>query len=253
MRTEAFCEAVANGVPRATAAERRDILQELAGHLADHMETLMDAGYDAELAEERAVAAMGDPEEVGRALNAQLSPFWLWVRRLGWALTVCLALVLLGHSGVRGTVENLEIRRGQYRDWLDSYSADDGWHWRPDLEMTVGEDVVRVTGVELQPREDGTYRCGVFLSTYAQNPLRPASEGVIHDLRLLDASGKLLAEGVDMARSTEARLPYWWRGGVYDEWFDCTVTEADDALTVAYDRFGRSVSMRVPLDWEGRP
>ena len=65
MRTEAFCEAVANGVPRATAAERRDILQELAGHLADHMETLMDAGYDAELAEERAVAAMGDPEESG--------------------------------------------------------------------------------------------------------------------------------------------------------------------------------------------
>lgn len=252
MRTEAFCEAVANGVPRATAAERRDILQELAGHLADHMETLMDAGCDAELAEVRAVAAMGEPGEIAGALNAQLSPFWLWVRRLGRGLAVCLVLILLGHSGAVGVVDNLKARRGLDRDWSAHFFEDYGWRWRPDLEMTVGEDVVRVTGVELIPREDGTYRCGVFLSTYAQNPLRPASRELLYGLTLLDGNGKPLAEGGDILLSTAAGYSNW-QGCVYGWWSDRTVTEEDDALTVAYDRFGRSASVRVPLEWEGRP
>ncbi len=39
------------------------IRSELDGHIEDHMEALRELGYDEELAEERAIAAMGEPDE----------------------------------------------------------------------------------------------------------------------------------------------------------------------------------------------
>ena len=42
------------------------------------MEALRELGYDEELAEERAIAAMGEPDEVGRELNRQYTG-WGWV------------------------------------------------------------------------------------------------------------------------------------------------------------------------------
>jgi len=49
--------------------ERESARQELMDHIADHTEALCAAGLSPEEAEDRAVAAMGDPNEVGALLR----------------------------------------------------------------------------------------------------------------------------------------------------------------------------------------
>ena len=56
--------------------DRRSIEAELRTHYEDHVKDLLRLGRSRELAEERALAAMGDAREVGRALDRVHKP-WL--------------------------------------------------------------------------------------------------------------------------------------------------------------------------------
>ena len=76
-----YTDRVLSSLRRVTEKEREAIRSELDGHIEDHMEALRELGYDEELAEERAIAAMGEPDEVGRELNKQylgLSTVFFW-------------------------------------------------------------------------------------------------------------------------------------------------------------------------------
>lgn len=73
-----YTDRVLSSLRRVTEKEREAIRSELDGHIEDHMEALRELGYDDELAEERAIAAMGEPDEVGRELNRQYTG-WGWV------------------------------------------------------------------------------------------------------------------------------------------------------------------------------
>ena len=75
-----YTEQVLSSLRRVTQRERESIRAELDGHMEDHMEALRALGYDEELAEERTLAAMGDPAEVGRELNRQYPFRWLVVK-----------------------------------------------------------------------------------------------------------------------------------------------------------------------------
>lgn len=83
------------------APNHETIRKELAGHLEDRADAL--ALREPDLSHEelraRAVSAMGDPEEVGRALDAVHSPLlgWLqiWFRRLVWAFAILVGLSLI--------------------------------------------------------------------------------------------------------------------------------------------------------------
>ena len=72
-----YTDRVLSSLRRVTEKEREAIRSELDGHIEDHMEALRELGYDEELAEERAIAAMGEPDEVGRELNRQYTGFRL--------------------------------------------------------------------------------------------------------------------------------------------------------------------------------
>lgn len=89
-----YCAAVCRLV-RFTPAHPA-IVRELTGHLEDAVEARQAKGLPYDQAVEQAVNAMGDPVEVGKALDALHSPLlgWIqiWVRR---ALVVCTALMLL--------------------------------------------------------------------------------------------------------------------------------------------------------------
>ncbi len=85
-RFDAFCQAVCRQVRHATPRERRAIRAELTGHLEDRAEDLRQRGMPEEEAEERAVAAMGDPEAIGRELNRQYPLGWLIVSRCALVL-----------------------------------------------------------------------------------------------------------------------------------------------------------------------
>lgn len=69
------------------------VRQELYDHIQDHMDALLSGGMGREEAEEAAVAAMGDPEELGKALDALHSP-WPWRVYLLCARCCKAALVL---------------------------------------------------------------------------------------------------------------------------------------------------------------
>ena len=58
---------------------REKIAEELRAHLEDRAAMLTEHGVSPEDAAARAVAAMGDPEEIGAALDREHSPFWGWM------------------------------------------------------------------------------------------------------------------------------------------------------------------------------
>lgn len=83
--------------------DRKAIEKELRIHYEDHCQALEGLNYERPLAEERSLRAMGDPREVGRALDRVHKPWlgWLWEasRVLVWGLGICLLLALVTEGG----------------------------------------------------------------------------------------------------------------------------------------------------------
>ena len=98
-RFQAYGEAVCAFLSHATRREKAAVRQELMDHLTDHTQALLDAGCPPEAAETRALAAMGEAQEVGQALNQAFPRRWLVLSRLalvalGLLLTMVLSYVL---------------------------------------------------------------------------------------------------------------------------------------------------------------
>ena len=70
------------------------LAQELQDHLADHADALVEAGWDPEEAQAHALAAMGEAQEVGRALNRAFPLRWLILSRVLLVLAVLAAIIL---------------------------------------------------------------------------------------------------------------------------------------------------------------
>ena len=77
MSGEEFIEAVCAKVRFTPARER--IADELRGHLEDRAAMLEEHGVPPEDAAQRAAASMGDPAEIGAALDREHSPLWGWM------------------------------------------------------------------------------------------------------------------------------------------------------------------------------
>ena len=70
--------------------DRRSIEFELRDHYEDHVQDLLRLGRSRETAEQRALEAMGNAQEVGWALDKIHKPWLGWL----WEVSRCLALVL---------------------------------------------------------------------------------------------------------------------------------------------------------------
>ena len=82
--------------------DRKAIAAELTAHYEDHVRDLERLDYPWQLAEERALAAMGDPEQIGKALDRVHRPWlgWLWIAsRAVLVLTVIVCLLSLPSTG----------------------------------------------------------------------------------------------------------------------------------------------------------
>ena len=91
--------------------DRESIARELTDHYDDHVRDLERLDYPTELAQQRALAAMGDPVVVGKALDRVHKPWlgWLWVASQA-AVIVCLALLLVYGTGYwRNVAEELQL------------------------------------------------------------------------------------------------------------------------------------------------
>ena len=128
-----------------------------------------------EEAEERAVAAMGDPEAIGRELNRQYPLGWLIVSRCALVLAAVLVLHLFapavatfasvqGNLSTRSNPEMVvqRMKKGSYigLQSLDLSCQGDGW-------------TLLVCASALRQEEDGTWNAAVATVLYSRNPFSP--------------------------------------------------------------------------------
>ena len=166
--------------------EAPSVRQELSDHIQDHMDALLSGGMDREEAEEAAVAAMGDPEELGKALDALHSP-WPWrlyhaTRTSAFVLLVLAFFlgfdVLLGNGG-SGAVfwgdAGYTLPEQDPQSLLEHYSFIDSDTARTTGTITGGGDIgpYRLSPAGealLLTQEDGDTQLAFLVSTIHLQP-----------------------------------------------------------------------------------
>ena len=242
-----FCDGVLGAIPRATGRERDEIRAELLDHLSDHRDLLMEYGMEELEAERRAIEAMGDPEEIGRAWNEKLSPFWLWLGRVCCAGFVL--ILLFNFSNIWYKVERvwdaLEVRHfGTERfDGKELTDYDLIWENDPGIEKQFGEHIIRVERVELYERITGPlqeYAAQVYFVSWHQDLF-----GQSLGYSVLMGSDKY-GPGVKDKGGGGSQTGYatWARDHL-------EVEKGLEAIEISFDYNGNHFEAEIPLDWGG--
>ena len=242
-----YTDTVLSALRHVTGDEQAAIQAELAGHIEDHMEGLLELGYSPELAEERTLDAMGDPKEVGRELNKQYPLGWLIVGRVAMAAVLIFALVAAGPAWntLRDTVvPNLqarwfpttvqdltEISFSGYQD--GAYQALAKTAMDLDLRRTANGVTTRVYQVGLQDPAAERTTAWFAVSFSSVNPFEKPSRFLGDNMRL---------EGQPSTVVTSFHRPYYC-------FFSGPVTRGQEARVV-WQGDGEPVSFTVPLPWE---
>ena len=236
MNRKTYIDTVLSALRRVTGDERQAIRAELEGHMEDHMEGLLELGYSPELAEERTLAAMGDPKEVGRELNRQYTGWgFVLLSRAAVLLTVVLCIQALLGLGILGNLWD-SVRARVCPEELEDYTPS-STEWL-DVRVLVGNDVLRVYRVSRVTRE-GEPAVGLSLCAYDRLPGGVVSDRLLPDVRIEDQRGEALE---------------WLSGGSGRGSFGADyqlryvpVEETDTSVTLRYERFGEDIAVEIPL------
>ena len=242
MEGREYCREVLAHIPRATRREKEAIRRELADHLADGAEAWKAAGCGPEEARARAVEAMGDPAETGRALNAQLSPFWLWLGRGSLLLAAGFCLLLaMNFLRVQAAVENLTARvaptllvRRLEKDLPEGYT----YAQTVDLRLDMGQEELRVCRVYMDP--SSPCRVGLGLVWYSRD---------LHGCAPLRSWPEVCSPNGGIGKEGSNYVPY---GVLTCTYLQVPVEPGDTYVTLRCERYGREWELRVPLPWEVR-
>lgn len=234
-----YCSRVLGCLGRVTEEEREAIRRELDGHIEDHMEGLTKLGYAPDLAEERTLAAMGDPAEVGRELGKQYPFSWLILGRLAALMTVLLGIMaLLGLGVLSNFFQSMEARTfpDGIRAGLAAPSAE-----RPDIRVRVGNDVLRIYRVSAAGDSQETRTVEIHVCAYDQIPGGVVSQQLLPSVVFEDPRGALLQRSGGGGKGS-------WRAD-FSSW-SVTVQPGDAYVTLRYERFGERIAVRIPLPGE---
>ena len=240
MDRKEYCDRVLAQVGRLTADEANDLRNELAGHIEDHAEALVEHGYTEEDAAARAVELMGDPEETGRALREQYRHFWLViVQRAARILTAMLCVMIAGlivkSSGLYGAI----------RDRITVQKPSDGWErWdteTPGTRLPIGDDIVRIDAVSCS-----TQRAEVQLTGFDRIPGGVVYARLLHTLRLENERGEAIYEGLedhDYPSCVSGSGTLYVRNASHR----VNIEPDDTYIRLIYDRLGEHVEVEIPL------
>lgn len=248
MDRKEYCDRVLAQVGRLTSDEANDLRNELAGHIEDHAEALVEHGYTEDAAYGRAVALMGDPEETGRALRRCYRGWWLViVQRAARILTALLCVLIAGlivkSSGLYGAI----------RDRYEVQKPGEGWErWNtetPGTRIPIGDDIVQLNRIEYGVRE-GERQAVLWVSSYDRIPGRKVYERLIETMSLQSERGETMYDYEDTGR-----YPGWYSscrsssGSLYVHYGQHTVPleVGDTYVTFVYDRFGERIETRIEL------
>ena len=242
-----FCDGVLGQMPRATGRERDDIREELLDHLMEHRDMLMDHGVEELEAERRAIEAMGDATEIGRAWNKTLSPLWLWLGRVCAAVFVLIFLFNASdvYYKVDRLVDSLSVRYGDATtsDHRDLYDYELIWETRPDIQKPFGEHIISIDRVELYERSIGKerfYAAQVYYVSWHKDPF-----GHSLNLGVLMNSEKYGPEVIDSGGGgSQAAYATWARDHL-------KLDKGLESLKISFDHYGNHFEAEIPLDWGG--
>lgn len=236
-----YCGRVLAHLRRLTGAERAAVRAELDGHIEDHMEGLLDLGYPPALAEERTLAAMGDPAEVGRALDRQYPLRWLAAKWAAQTAAVALLALLAWQVWDNGA----DIRRAlDYRfdaDLAARYEAQYPGLRPCDIRVPAGTQVLRVYGAGVRPGgggeafPDAAYTAVTTVCCYDASWRHLGRRALLYPPQIANGSG----QGGFMA--------YGGTEAVYVT----PVEFGEPALYGRYRERGFDLRFEIPLDWEG--
>jgi len=233
---------------------------ELMGHMEDRMDDLAAQGYSPEAAEAEAVRRMGDPQELGRALNRQLSQVWLVIRMLATTGALAMAVLVAGSLGTavdralheKSMAAYTEAIGKPYYEWeyygrpKEEYLAGMYYIWTDlDEKERLGDDVLWLYGTRDWSRPGGTRRGYLDIMTYkAQGPAWAAVFPEI--VRAVDDRGReveITSGSHIYYRDTDYEYA---RHGAYS--FEAQPDAK--ALTVTFSRYGETATFQVPLAGE---
>lgn len=232
MTRREYTDRVLSVMQRITAAEEEAIRAELDAHMEDHLEVLLELGYETELAEQRTMERMGDPEEVGRELDKQYPRFWLIAERVLKVLVCVLALVLVFDALTMYSVwGSLQARMEPY-EYAGKYQLEH-MNMQLDIRREIGSDILHIYGSGTNP--DG--KIHVLYYWYDQDLLGYVTG---ENVELVDCRGEQVLGGGGWSRNR--RLSSCDSRG--------TVQSGDPYVTVVVYRFDERYEIQVPLKWE---
>jgi len=245
MTRNEYVERVLSVMRNATTKEQEAVRAEIDAHIEDHICDLLELDYDEALAEERTMALMGDPEEVGRELDKQYPLRWLVLGTFAAILSVCMGflLALLLAVGEPSMVKALSCRwQPETYCCLTHVETEAAM----DLRYTMGNDVVRVYQVYVGEL-DGQRMAMVNLDDFDRLPLGAAAPWTEYTV-------------LENQQGNSGR-GYWENGlrsRFYSPWCDhaclgVPVEPEDTYVTLRCERYGESLDCRIPLPKEGTP
>ena len=239
MTRSTYIQAVFSRLKRLTRREREAIRRELDGHMEDHFEALRELGYDEREAEERTIAAMGDPAEVGRALDRQYTGWgFVLLSRAAVLLTAVLCVQTLLGLGILGNFYDSVRARispeavGADRDFSPQAVT------YPDLRIPVGNDVLRIYRVSVGTFGENIYAAEVAMVAYDRIPGGVVSERLTEAAEFADQWGCTLKS---MSGRGQGSF-----GADYSTQY-LSICEGDAYITLTYDRLGEHVAVEIPL------
>lgn len=232
--------------------DRKGIAKELRVHYEDHVQDLLRLGRDPEVAAERALTAMGDAQEVGRALDRVHKPWlgWLWMcsRRLAQALAA-LALVTLFWTVGWNTLA--ERTRGEF-SWEEPPAG------AAKVELQHG--TLYAAPGEMAEQPDGTTAAEVRLWLRMRDPLGVNDWYGMRNwvFAYRDERGELPLRETDPLTMTRPRSRYWHNQGSgsygwtrYQQTVELVLDEPPQWVEVSYPLSGGDWALRV--EWEAEP
>lgn len=258
MERKAYCAQVLSHLRGLSREEREAVRAELEAHIEDHVCALLDLGYDEQLAEERTMAAMGDPAEVGREMAKQYRRGWNAVAGVSLVLALLVVLAALPNGRYNVKVigyawesvvcrlfppEPEEIAAGMFR-LQGPYIPVSGATEEVDIRRSLGNDVLRVHRITVGD-QDGQRTAEAAACIYDRIPCGVVSLASYNELwpenqrgqqqQLLARQG---ANGNPMLFQVLLRAP---------------VQPGDDHITLRWEWLGETVTVDVPLPEEGSP
>lgn len=240
---DAYLQTVCTCLRHATPKEKAAVQAELAAHMDDHAAALVEAGYDESHARRQAVEAMGDPQEMGAALNREFPLRWLVLSRLALVLLLAVALYLCRFvpGPLVGAGHNLQARMDPT---ASSYHQT---HVPPnfvplDFRQTLSNGLVfSVYGLGLGPLEsdDLRYEATVCIVVYSPNPFRSGLS--------LPAVPTFTCSG-DSDPLSQTHLTSTHSGARYYDFSVCP--EAGQEITLHYSCLGVVFDLPLELPWE---